>query len=387
MKFLNFFKKPQKDDLFNSHPDGIFVVESDGRILDVNNRLSSIFEFSCFDMVGQFFSKFIEGGSAVLNKIITTKNPITARAFAKSNKEIYLELTASQNPNSKNVYVCVREVTANYKTQNAAKNELVACRQIVDEKNAYLANITGDVLSHLNSIKGFSKALLDGIGGELVTKQEKYVQIINKNSFELDYDLSKMLQYFKLESDLFEYEPKNFDLINYLNASIKPYEEKFKNKMLNLTYDFSSLASRNCFQDPSVIEDIITSLLEIAHKTMDVGTCIVSAQNPSVEFLQNKGIEVEDENSVKKFVVFEIKDTAPAYLEDDLINIFNPYHISNEIPKRPVGTKFTYAIVKAHLKKIGGKIWVHSKPMQGNLVCVLIPTEMGALSINMENNG
>ena len=46
----------------------------------------------------------------------------------------------------------------------------------------YLINASTEILSGLNSIESFSKALIDVVSGELSDKQEKYVSIINKNS-------------------------------------------------------------------------------------------------------------------------------------------------------------------------------------------------------------
>ncbi len=378
MRLFDFFKKPKKDDLFNSHPDGIFVVESDGKILDVNTKVLELFKASRFDMIGQFFSKYVQGGSTLLNQVVKARGSTVTKALTGANGEIFVELTANQNEDSRNVYVCVREVTTNYKSQNAINAEFEVCKRALDEKNAYLTSVSSELLSSLNTIVGFSKALLEGIGGDLLPKQEKYIQIINKNSTELDYDFTKMLNYFKLESGLVGYEPKNFDVINHLNTALKPYEDKFKKKMLILTYDFTSLVSRNCFQDPNIIDEIVTSLVDAAYKNMDIGTCSIKAHNPSAELLLTQGIEVVDEGCSKKYIVFEVKDSTTQFSTEELANITNPYYIVQEPNKRDVGVRFTYCAIERHLKTIGGKLWVVSKAGQGNVASVLIPVDFSA---------
>ncbi len=381
MKLFDFFfKKPKKDDLFNSHPDGIFVVESDGKILEVNTRVTELFKASSFDMCGQFFSKYVQGGSSLLNQVVKARSSTVTKALTGTNEEIFIELTASQNPESGNVYVCIREVTSSYRMQNLINSEFEACKNVVDKKNLYLSSVSSELLSSLNTIVGFSRALLDGIGGELLPKQEKYIQIINKNSTELDYDFSKMLGYFKLESGLTECEATNFDIINHLNTALKPYEDKFRKKMLTLTYDFSSLASRNCFQDPNMIDEIVTSLVDAAYKNMDVGTCSIVAYNPSPELLLTQGIPIHGEGIEKKYIVFEIKDSTTKYNDEELENIKNPYYITQEPNKRAVGVRFTYASVEKYLNKLGGKLWVTSK--EGNVASVLVPVDFAAAKEN-----
>ena len=65
------------------------------------------------------------------------------------------------------------------------------------------------------SVSGFSRALLDGIGGILSEKQQKYLTIINQNSKDLSYDLEKLFTLFKVESKKVEYNFKKFDLIKF----------------------------------------------------------------------------------------------------------------------------------------------------------------------------
>ena len=50
------------------------------------------------------------------------------------------------------------------------------------EKNVMFVKTSNEFKSPLQSIIGFSQALLDGLGGEINEKQNKYIKIINKNS-------------------------------------------------------------------------------------------------------------------------------------------------------------------------------------------------------------
>ena len=70
------FSRQKKDDIFNIYPDGIFIVSMDGRVLDVNLKIVELYGFSRFDMIGQYFSEYIQGGSGLLNKIVAQKKTI-----------------------------------------------------------------------------------------------------------------------------------------------------------------------------------------------------------------------------------------------------------------------------------------------------------------------
>ena len=47
----------------------------------------------------------------------------------------------------------------------------------------------------LQSIVGFSQAMSDGLGGKMSEQQDKYIQIIRKNSIELMYFVNKLMEF------------------------------------------------------------------------------------------------------------------------------------------------------------------------------------------------
>ena len=258
------FARPKKDDMFNIYPDGIFIVSMDGRILDVNLKIVELFGYSRFDMVGQYFSEYIQGGSGLLNKIVAQKAPSITKAQTAREEDVYVEVAAAKDLENDRVFVTIRNVTQNYKMQNVVNGEFEIAKKIIDEKNSFLCEISPEIISSLDSVVGFSKALLEGIGGHLVEKQEKYVSIINKNSKDLSFDLEKMFDFFKLESGLYKYEYKTFDIVDLLNNVAKTYEPLLESKKIVFKYDFSALTTRGAYLDPVVIEEVMKNSLPIS---------------------------------------------------------------------------------------------------------------------------
>ncbi len=369
------FSRPKKDDIFNIYPDGIFIVSMDGRILDVNLKIVELFGYSRFDMVGQYFSEYIQGGSGLLNKIVAQKAPSVTRAQTAKDEDVYVEVAAAKDLENDRVFVTIRNVTQNYKMQNVVNGEFEIAKKIIDEKNTFLTEIAPEVISSLDSVVGFSKALLEGIGGHLVEKQEKYVSIINKNSKDLSFDLEKMFDFFKLESGLYKYEYKTFDIVDLLNNVAKTYEPLLESKKIVFKYDFSALTTRGAYLDPVVIEEVMKNILNVSYKCSNLGTVTFNAGNPPLEFLQANGYDVTDENIKKQFAMFEIKDTSFSLTPEQLENVFNPYFVDNSQNKKPIGIKMTYPIVKKHIKYFKGDVWVYSKAGAGTMVAILVPIE------------
>ncbi|MDO5437833.1 MAG: PAS domain-containing sensor histidine kinase [bacterium] len=374
MNLFSIFNKPKKEDIFEIFPDGILIVSMDGKILDVNSKALKVLGFSKMELVGSYFSQFIQGGSVLLNKLVQSGSMSVTKAANADKEDIYVEVSAAKSEEFDKVYVSVRDITQSYKMQNMINGEYEIAKKIIDEKNIYLTGISGEIFSLLNSAANFSKALNDGVGGALTDKQSKYVSIINKNTSDLLYDLERLFKYFEVESNLYPYEFKRFDIADLLTGIAKNYEVLFAKKKLNFSYNLSSFASRNCNQDPLAIEAFVKALLDVSLKSTDIGTISMNVGNPPVEFLQSKEMDATEENA-KKYALFEIKDSGLVLSPVVLDNIFNPYFLDETLSKKIIGAKMAFSLVYKHVKNLKGNMWVYSKPSQGTLACILLPME------------
>ena len=251
MKFLNYFKS-QKESGFdlNLLPDGIFVIEQDGKIADVNDKVLKMFSINRFEIIGKYFSSFVQDGLVAINKVLADGSTIIVKAIIKNeddeaNPRLFLELSASRDTIENKVYVTARNTTDKQQEQKQINEKYDMAQKIIDGKNDFILESSGSILSTLVSISGFSRALLDGIGGILTEKQQKYLKIINTNSNDLKYDLEKLFNLFELESGKIEYKNKSFDLISLLKSIDRIYEKEFKDKKIVFSMDYSGLTQRD----------------------------------------------------------------------------------------------------------------------------------------------
>lgn len=376
MDLLRFFRRPNKtDNLFDKFPDGVLIVSLEGKILDANAKAVDMFKTTVVDMAGRFFSAYVDGGSGLLNKIVSQKRSMISKVKIKnSNDDHYFEISATRDTLEQKVYVSLRDVTHNYKMQNMVNGQFEIAKNIIDEKNNYLVNISGEILSSLATIDGFSRALSDGVGGVLVDKQMKYVNIINKNAKELTCDLEKLFNVFRLESNLYQYNFRNFDIVNLLNGIVKQYETLFVRKKMLFDYNYSSLASRACFLDQSVFEYVIKSILDVFLANSQVGKVTLSAGNPPLAFLESHEFDGKVSQDSASYILFEMKASELFFDDEELQTIFEPYCCLNK-NKRPISTKLSFVLMKKFIKHLKGDIWVYSKPAFGTMVSFVVPVE------------
>ncbi len=373
MKILEYFKSQKEDNNFNLLPDGIFTLEQDGKIVDVNDSVLKMYSANRFNMLGHYFSEFVENGTDVLNKIVQDGSSELVRAFVKEEEKpsLLLEITAKRNLETNKVYVIARNATQQHKENKVTKEKFVVAQKIIDEKNDFLLDSSGVILSNLVSISGFSRALLDGIGGALSEKQQKYLNIINLNARDLNYDLEKLFTLFRVESKKNEYNNKLFDLISLIKSINRVYEKDFKDKKIIFSLDYSTLTERDCFLDSEIVEYILRCIMDIFLRFANLGKCSLNIGHPPLEFLKNREFLANDSYDTTKYVLFEAKIADLIFNQDELNNIFDTYYKGSV--KRPIGLKASLNLLKNYITDFKGEIWVYSKENFGTMFTFVLP--------------
>lgn len=373
MKILEYFKNQKEDNNFNLLPDGIFTLEQDGRIIDVNDRVLEIYKTTRFNILGRYFSDFVENGTAILNKVVQEGTSEIVKAFIKDEEKpsLSLDMTAKRNAETGKVYVVVRNVTEKQSENKVIKEKFSVAQKIIDGKNDFLLDSSGAILSNLVSICGFSRALLDGIGGALSEKQQKYLNIININSRDLNYDLEKLFTLFKAESKKIQYNYKLFDLIGLIKSIERLYEKDFRDKKIIFSLDYSTLTERDCYLDSEIVEYILRSVMDIFSRFANLGKCSLNIGHPPLDFLKTREFAANDSYDTKKYVLFEAKIADLVFNKDELDNIFDTYYKGTI--KRPIGLKASLNLLKTYITDFRGDIWVYSKENFGTMITFVLP--------------
>ncbi len=373
MKILEYFKSQKEDNNFNLLPDGIFTLEQDGKIIDVNDKVLEMYDTNRFNVLGHYFSEFVENGTAILNKIVQDGSSELVKAFIKEEERpsLLLEITARRDLETNKVYVVARNATEQHKENKVTKEKFSVAQKIIDEKNDFLLDSSGVILSNLVSISGFSRALLDGIGGALSEKQQKYLNIININARDLNYDLEKLFTLFKAESKKIEYKRKLFDLISLIKSINRVYEKDFKDKKIIFSLNYSTLTERDCFLDSEIVEYILRCIMDIFLRFVNLGKCSLNIGHPPLDFLKTRDFLANDSYDTTKYVLFEAKIADLVFSQDELDNIFDTYYKGSI--KRPIGLKASLNLLKNYITDFKGEIWVYSKENFGTMFTFVLP--------------
>ncbi len=367
MQIMNFEKLVEKLEWFFSAskviemlPDPIIFVDLSGYILKANVRACE-----CFDINGSNNEKFndiIKDGSEMIKKSLNLKKPVVAMAMAKG-QEFYVEMNASRRWDG--YCLVIRDITK--LTDEVSTEKKID--KFNNEKNAMLVKIEDDIKSPLTSIIGFSKGLLDGLGGDLSEKQKKYIQIINSSSAGLYSFVDKFLEFTYAESSQYEPEYRNFDVVEILKEITRDYEHEISEKQLGLTFDYEAIEKRTVYYDVKSLQKTFRNIYETSLSMTEKGGISIKIDYPDEETVMSLNL---DEN--KSYVRILIKDTGIGIEASEIKYLCDPYTQLTKNKKNFVrALKLGAASILT--KRANGYIDISSEVMNGTLYTLVIPIQ------------
>lgn len=226
-----------------------------------------------------------------------------------------------------------------------------------DEKlqNQFIANISHDLRTPLNSIIGFSEALAGKLFGELNHKQQEYVEDIRISGIRLLGMINEVLDIAKIESHTLKlnYSPVNVNmLIDEVCNTLKPLLEK---KNLKLIKDVNTEIIFNA--DYIKLQQVLFNILGNAIKFSN----------------ENSEIKIEAYKTIKDIVI-KIIDSGIGIDKKYHKKIFKKfYQVENDKTQQETSTGLGLTIAKEFIKLHKGDITIESEPNKGSTFTITIP--------------
>lgn len=225
------------------------------------------------------------------------------------------------------------------------------------DKTDFLANVSHDLRSPLNSISGFSQ-ILEMKPNLTKEKQNRYLKIIYENSQYLLQLINSLIDLSKLQSGGIRIEKEVFyvdDFLQKLN-SIVSSEKQLQSPNVTIV--------KNCEKNNISIETDYTKLLQIF--TNLINNAIKFTKKGTINF----GCKIK-ENTLHCFV----EDTGIGMSPEELSKIFERFY-SSEVHINKTGKGIGLAIVKGYIDLLGGEITVESQRAKGTRFDFSIPIEI-----------
>ncbi len=378
MNILSWFFKPKKENnILSCYPDALLVVSASGELLYANENLLGILNISSDELFNLELLDIFDGGFNLVSNLVNSDDSAVVRSKVNQDIEVYLDIKASEYEDDEGkIIISIRDVTNNKKMLDKLMFEHEYVTKLNKNRSTFLTKVSNEITSPLHSINGFSEAILEGLGGDVNEKQQKYLKIINKNSVQLLELVGGILEYSKLESGIYDYEFKNFDFVTMMTNLFNKYKEIADSKKLILNFNLNSLTKRTLYSDEAVLKKILAILLDNAIERTESGSIQLAVSHPDATCLQAAGIDVTKGLPAQSYIMMQITDTSKGLPESELNNIFDPYaNIDKYIAKKNVAKSLEMGIVYMLVRILKGRIHVQSEPMQGCIFTFIIPAE------------
>ena len=231
---------------------------------------------------------------------------------------------------------------------------------LLKQREQFMATVTHDLRSPLNTIAGYSDLLQKS---SLSEKQQHYLHQLKKSSGYILHLVNDLLDFSKLDAGKMRVEKLPFNPKNVIKDSIDGVIPSEDPKNLKLHVTVEQELDQNFLSDPFRIQQILTNLIGNAYKFTEKGEITISA--------------LLDTSSLKsKKLKIIIQDSGIGISKKQQKIIFDEFSQAKaSIEKKYGGSGLGLAITKKLVGLLGGSIQLESEPKKGSTFIISLPVE------------
>ncbi len=233
-------------------------------------------------------------------------------------------------------------------------------------RTQFLATISHELRTPMNSIIGFTEMLLDGIYGELTERQLSRLDRIRDNAYHLLTLIDDLLDLSNIDAGRMSLHLELVGIGDAILTAMQTLEPDANAKGLKLAYQFDDDLPR-IEADPQRLHQIIVNLLSNAIKFTPTGGVTITCR------------KIDQRGDV--YIQTAVADTGIGISEGNRELIFDEFRqVDGSSTRAYGGTGMGLALTKKLVEMMGGTIWVESELNQGSTFTFLLPAAARVMS-------
>jgi PAS domain S-box-containing protein len=356
--------------IIESSPDGLAVIDYEGRILDFNSSFPDMLRIIPLEVKEHNFFEFVSDSDVLRTQNIL--NDTLLKGFQKNFElrmkrhrglEFFAEtsfgLINSLDKNSDSFVIVVKNIDE----RKAYERNLRIAKEKAEEsdrlKTAFLSNMSHEIRTPMNAIIGFSELL--SYKSITETEREEFIQQINNGADSLMRLIDDIIDISKIEAGQIRINNTSFNLKSVLKDLETLYAKNMlrqKKTSIQLVLDNNSFNPElNIFSDEMRFRQVFSNLLNNALKFTETGEIrfgVYQVKNDMIHFyVRDTGIGI------------------PASQQKLIFERFRQGHSTKN--KLYGGTGLGLSISKHFIELMGGTISVASEEGKGSEFKFTIP--------------
>lgn len=232
-------------------------------------------------------------------------------------------------------------------------------RLATELKSRFLAYMSHEFRTPINSIRSITRLLLDRVDGPLTEEQEKQVSFIQQNATEFAEMVDDLLDLAKVEAGRVEISPAWFEMVDLFSALRGMFKPVLTNPAVNLVFEEPRDVPK-LYTDDRKLSQILRNFISNALKFTPKGEVRVSAR------FEGDGM-----------VTFSVQDSGIGIASEFHDTIFQDFsQVKSPLQKRLRGTGLGLSLSKKLAELLGGTVRLDSEPGRGSTFSVTIPVQL-----------
>ncbi|MBL8130498.1 MAG: PAS domain-containing protein [Anaerolineae bacterium] len=365
--------------VIDSLPDAMFVLDQEGRLVDLNPAGSSLLQANLSTLVGKPITEVAPmlrqrpelaeryRANATYQEEVTLDRPgepgisyeIRISPLRDGRGEPIGRVVLMRNITERKRIE--RELQAQNEALVRANAELAEAREIAEAatqlKNQFLANMSHELRTPLNAIIGYTEIQLAGMTGALNEEQTRYQERVLANSEQLLGLINDVLDIAKIEAGRMNLIRAPFALRPWFHDLYEKNRVLAESKTLDFKLDIAADLPETVTEDAIRLAQVVTNLLSNAIKFTSQGLITLAARRNDAEGWQ-----------------IAVSDTGigvPLHAHETIFEEFR--QLDGTSSRKYGGTGLGLAIARRIVQTMGGTITVRSELGVGSTFTVTLP--------------
>jgi PAS domain S-box-containing protein len=346
-------------------PDCIFCVDAEGRAIDVNQAVETVFGYRRADIIGRVpvdimiperfrpalkdgLRRYVEAGEVPDGKI---RHELKAVRADGTEFDCEITITAAASTEQPLLVGYLRDTTERKRRERELRQARDAAEVADRAKSEFIARMSHEIRTPMNAVIGLSSLLVDT---PLDANQRQYVDMIEKSAAHLLSLINDILDFSRLGAGHLDLDVHPFSLRDVAEGAVAVSRSLPGAANLKIVSTLAPDIPARLRGDTRRLNQILLNLLGNAVKFTDSGSVTLSCA-----VLERRAGAVR--------LRFAVADTGIGILPETRSRLFQPFEQGAGRPGRQAsGTGLGLAICRQLVELMGGRIGVDSVPGKGS---------------------